>query len=47
MPACPICGSPAKRGNKFCSRDCLREGYRRGVVTNGGLFKKGMTSLNK
>jgi hypothetical protein len=44
---CPICGIPTRGKNKFCSRKCLKEGYRVGLVKNRGLFKRGSVSLNK
>jgi len=33
--------------NRFCSRKCVREGYRLNLVINSGSFKKGSISLNK
>lgn len=45
--SCPICGSPKKTERRFCNRKCLKEGYRRGLVQNPGLFKRGGVSLNK
>lgn len=33
--------------NRFCSRRCVKEGYRLGIVVNPGNFKKGSVSLNK
>jgi len=33
--------------NRFCSRKCVREGYRLNLVINSGNFKKGSISLNK
>lgn len=47
VSACPICGSEKRSKNKFCSRVCLKEGYRRGLIANPGLFKKGSISLNR
>ena len=32
---------------KYCSRACVKEGYRLGLTKNTGLFKKGSVSLNK
>ncbi|MDG6986069.1 MAG: hypothetical protein JRM73_04905 [Nitrososphaerota archaeon] len=36
-----------KGKNKFCSRKCVKEGYKRNLVINSGLFKKGSISPNK
>ena len=36
-----------KKNSKFCNRECYAEGYRKGVITNRGLFKEGMPSINK
>jgi hypothetical protein len=47
MPQCPICGSGTRGKNKFCSKECLKMGYRRGMIKNSGLFAKGSVSLNK
>jgi hypothetical protein len=47
MSDCPICGLETVNGNRFCSRTCLKEGYKRGLVINSGLFKKGSVSPNK
>jgi len=47
MHSCPVCGSAITNKNKFCSRNCVREGYRLGMVINSGNFKKGSISLNK
>jgi hypothetical protein len=33
--------------DRFCSRKCVKEGYRLGLVINSGNFKKGSVSLNK
>jgi len=44
---CPVCDSPVYNTNRFCSRKCVREGYRLGLVTNPGNFKKGSISLNR
>lgn len=44
---CPVCGNSKGNKNKFCSRTCVREGYRLGLVQNSGLFKRGAVSLNK
>lgn len=47
MHPCPICGTPIINKNRFCSRKCVKEGYRLGVVVNPGNFRKGSVSLNK
>ena len=33
--------------NRFCSRECVKEGYRLGIVINSGNFKKGAISPNR
>lgn len=47
VPKCPICESPTIGKRKYCSRACVKEGYRLGLTKNNGLFKKGSISLNK
>jgi hypothetical protein len=47
LSTCPICGSPKERKKKYCSRACVKEGYRMGLTKNDGLFKKGSVSPNK
>jgi hypothetical protein len=46
--SCKTCGKAlSKKRAKFCSRACCAEAYRRGIIRNKGLFKKGMVSPNK
>jgi len=47
MHHCPVCGSLITNKNRFCSRKCVKEGYRLRLVINSGNFKKGSISLNK
>jgi hypothetical protein len=47
MHNCPVCGASIYNKNRFCSRRCVKEGYRSGIVINPGNFKKGSVSLNK
>jgi hypothetical protein len=47
MHPCPACGVRITSKNKFCSRRCVKEGYRLGMVVNSGNFKKGSVSPNK
>jgi hypothetical protein len=47
MHPCPVCGSVMANKNRFCSRKCVKEGYRLRTVINSGNFKKGSISLNK
>ena len=47
MHPCPVCGLVVINKNRFCSRKCVKEGYRLGMVINPGNFKKGSISLNK
>ena len=47
MHSCPVCGSPITSERKFCSRACVREGYKRGLVVNPGNFKPGSVSPNR
>lgn len=47
MHSCPVCGTPIVKKNRFCGRKCVKEGYRLGIVTNSGNFKKGSVSPNK
>jgi hypothetical protein len=45
---CMTCGKALpKKNSKFCNRECYAEGYRKGVITNRGFFKKGIPSINK
>ena len=44
---CPVCGLAIEGKNRFCSRKCVKEGYRLGIVINSGNFRKGSISLNK
>jgi hypothetical protein len=36
-----------KKSSKFCNRACYSDGYRKGIITNKGFFKKGAVSINK
>src|SRR5690348_7695169 len=47
MQTCPVCGSLTSGKRRYCSRTCLKEGYRLGLTKNSGLFKKGSVSHNK
>ena len=47
MHNCPTCNRRISDQNKFCDRNCVREGYRLGIIINSGNFKKGSVSLNK
>ena len=45
--SCPVCGSAKRANRRFCSKACLKEAYKRGLVRNPSLFAKGHVSLNK
>jgi hypothetical protein len=47
LSTCPVCGTSTPRNRKFCSRACVRQAYRQGLIVNRGNFRPGSVSLNK